>query len=221
MTVTPTPFVRHVILGASVTRLAVSTAVTNDSLRYHVPYIVVDGLDDASHGGTAYGIDGRGLTVDSSTGGPNLWAGFLSEISRGILRPDDWLIMNWTLGTEALTLAEPVIADIVDRCIADGYRLCWTYPRVAYGEMTEAQQEWNDGARALIDLYAPTVPIYSLVDWPRIVESWTIVSPTLPQADKDIAQPLLYDGRHPTGISTHPGRGCERFATAVAAAVGY
>lgn len=220
------PLVRHFVFGASVTRLAASTVVAHDSLRYHIPYVVVDGLDNATRGGTAYSIDGRGLTVPPAQGGLTIWQGFLDQITRASgtgLRPDDWVIIDWTLGTEALAVAEPVIDAIVARCIRDGYRLAWTIPRVAYGAMTDTQLAWNDAARKAIQERVPSVPVHALIDWRTLVQSWTVIGGgSLSAAQKAVGQPLLYDGRHPTGAgSTTAGRGCERFATAVAAAVGY
>ena len=209
--VTPNPFVRHVIIGASVTRLANSATDPKDRPTWAIPYAVVD-----AH-------DGRGLTVPATDGAPTLYGAFLSLAGGATptLRPDDWVIFDWTLGTEAVTTAEPVVDQIVARCILDGYRLAWVLPRVQYGVVTATQQQWNDDAAAMLTPRVSTVPISALVDWPRLVETWVAVSPSVPQAQRDLGAPLLYDGRHVTGTAANPGRGAERWSAAVAAAVGY
>ena len=211
-TVTPNPFVRHFLLGASVTRLANSATDTKDRPTWHIPYAVVD-----AH-------DGRGLTVPATDGSPNLYDTFLSYIGPPSgLRPGDWVVFDWTLGTEPVATAAPVVDLIVARCQLEGYRLGWVIPRVMYqtAPLDPVQQQWNADARAMLEAKVPAVPVSALVDWPRLVETWTLISPSLPQAQKDLGAPLLYDGRHPTGTSANPGRGCERWSMAVAAAVGY
>lgn len=215
---------RRVIFGASVTRLAASAP---DGLRYQIPFLVVDGLDDASHGGLAYPIDGRGLTT-APAGSLNIEKALADEIKRGVLRPGnankDWVIIDWTLGNEAVATAAPVVDHIIASCATNGFRLAWVIPHVYYaplGASDTKQQIWNADARAMLTAKVGAFPGGVLVDWDLLVQANTAsLGAGLTQSQKDLGNPLLYDGRHPTGVTANPGRGGLRFGAAIAAATG-
>lgn len=209
---------RRVIMGTSVTRLSVT------ELRDKVPYIIIDGYDNAQHGGTYYQMDGRGLYTPPSHGGLNIWAGYQDEINRGMLRAGttnrDWAIFEFSRGAENLDLCEPVIDNIIASVLQNNFRLAWVLPHVYFGAKSPDMIVWNNRLRSYLLEKVPQVPDSVLIDWDAMVEAWTEVSPSLTQAQKDQGQPLVYDGRHPTGAAANPGRGCQRLACAIQSATG-
>jgi len=207
---------RRVVFGASIDRVAAP------QLRDKIPYVVLDGLDNALHGGDYYQTDGRGLITPPTHGGLNIAEALDDEIARGILRVGsacrDWVVVDFSLGTEDLVAADPVIDSIIDTCVAGGFRLAWVLPHIYYGAKTPEQQAWNETLTTmLIGKIALNSALLDarLIDWDYLVTAWTDATPSLTDEARAVGQPLLYDGRHPT-----PARGCERYACAIQEATG-
>ena len=213
---------RRVIIGTSVTRLAAA------QIHAHIPYSIVDGVDNAAFGGSYYQPDGRGMYTVPSHGGKTLWQGLQDEIARKVLRAGnvnrDWVVMEYSRGVEDLEQAEPYLDRIVDACLQNGLRLAWVLPHVYYlenqGTKTAAQIAWNDELREMMVDRVARVPGSVLIDWDYLVAAWTAITPSLTPAQVAVDQPLTYDGRHPTGSTAYPGPGCERLAAAMQAATG-
>jgi hypothetical protein len=85
-----------------------------------------------------------------------------------------------------------------------GTCLAWVVPHVYYvsqgAAATAVTRQWNQQMAALLKAELAPMKCHALVPWNSVVDAYTAKTSGLTAAQKKAAEPLLYDGRHPTQL---------------------
>lgn len=168
---------RYLVIGASVTRLS------GGELR-------------RAYGDTLQleAVDGRSFIHPGSRGEPTIMEVFRANLA--YLNPGDWVVIEMSHGGVDVATNRRYLTEVV-RLLPDTVCLAVVAPHTYYGEQTDEYRAWNAAMQAMQAEVIAAQPCHRLIDWDLFVRR-AVSRSNLPDAQRALGEPMLYDGRHPT-----------------------